>query len=302
MLLLKVSGLRKTFGGFAAVDGVTFKVEKGSTVLLLGPNGAGKTTIIKCVTGLLNFIGSIEVDGFDARGQREVANSRIGYLPQNLSFYENLTLLKEAGFIAGIKGVSQDEIREKLEIVDLWRFRERKVKSLSSGMRQRLAIALALFKDPPLLIFDEPVSNVDMQGQIEFQSLLDRFRKLGKTSLITTHTLGLDKYAQDVIVMDRGKIVAEGNPSDLLGKIHATDKVFIKVATQDLQRAMKVLDGDGTKGVMAKGDWLVFTVVSSAKAAAMASLVENGIAVEDVIVESATIESEYVGFLRDVQV
>ncbi len=284
-----------------AVENVSFEVEKGSTVLLLGPNGAGKTTIIKCVMGLINFEGIIQVDGLDAGTQGKAVRSRIGYLPQNLSFYETLTIAQQAEFLASLKGVGNGAIREKLETVNLWQFKDRRVRSLSSGMRQRLAIAFALLSDPPLLIFDEPVSNVDLRGQLEFQTLLEQFSKQGKTSLITTHILGLDKYAQMAVVMDQGKVIARGPPDVLLEEIEARDTVYLKVANRDIERATTTLNGGGATSVKTKGEWLIFSAAPAVKAELIRSLVEAGIRINDVIIEPATIEAQYIKFLREKQ-
>src|SRR5579872_5998645 len=199
--ILEVTHLRKKFGKFAAVDDVSFSVAKGSRVLLLGPNGAGKSTIIKCVMGLLSFSGEIHADGVDAKRDSEEARKRIGYIPQQLAYYENLTVYDQTLFICKLKKAKIAKIQENLQKVDLWEHRKKKVKSLSQGMKQRLGIAIALLSEPPLLIFDEPTVNVDLKGQLDFQATAERLAGEGKTVLIVTHYPGFGDFANDAIVM-----------------------------------------------------------------------------------------------------
>src|SRR2546425_67744 len=163
--LLEVEHLTKNFGKFTALNEVSLQIRDGNTVLLLGPNGAGKTTLIRCVMGLLHFRGKITLDSLDARTDGIDLREKIGYVPQQSSYYENLRILDQGRYIAGLKKASFEELKKKLETVGLWNVRTRHVKSLSSGMKQRLGLALALLNDPPFLIFDEPTSNVDMTGQ-----------------------------------------------------------------------------------------------------------------------------------------
>src|SRR5439155_12942211 len=141
--LLSANNLTKSFGNFTALDGVSFMVKKGSTSLLLGPNGAGKSTIIKCILGMFHFKGEIHVDGFDVRRDGKKARTKIGYVPQQLSFYSTLTVEQQAKFIAQVKKIDDRVVHEKLESMGLWDLRARKVKALSSGEKQRFGISMA---------------------------------------------------------------------------------------------------------------------------------------------------------------
>src|SRR5712691_957647 len=118
--MLEVSNLEKEYKNVRAVSGVSFVVERGSATLLLGPNGAGKTTIIRCIMGLLRFKGQIKVDGFDVLADGEKTRSRIGYVPQELSLYDSLSVEEEARFVARLKGAKEQEIPERLRQVNLW--------------------------------------------------------------------------------------------------------------------------------------------------------------------------------------
>jgi len=297
--VLSVSQVTKNFGKFTALNEVSFQIKDGNTVLLLGPNGAGKTTLIRCVMGLLHFRGSITLDSLDARTDGIDLREKIGYVPQQSSYYENLRILDQGRYIAGLKKASFEELKNKLEMVGLWNVRTRQVKSLSSGMKQRLGLALALLNDPPFLIFDEPTSNVDMTCQLEFQSLLQKFSGEGKTLLITTHLTGLDRYVDEVVVLDSGKAVAKGSPQELLAKLGATDTVFIRLEEAKIPEVLSLLNQNGFGSVTTREDWLLFSVSTTEKAKLLDMLSTHGLVVKDIVIQPRDIESEYLKLIGD---
>jgi len=289
----------KNFGKFTALNEVSFQIKDGNTVLLLGPNGAGKTTLIRCVMGLLHFRGSITLDSLDARADGIDLREKIGYVPQQSSYYDNLRILDQGRYIAGLKKASFEELKSKLESVGLWNVRTRQVKSLSSGMKQRLGLALALLNDPPFLIFDEPTSNIDMTGQLEFQSLLQKFSGEGKTMLITTHLTGLDRYVDEVVVLDSGNIVAKGSPQELLAGLGATDTVFIRLEEAKIPEALSLLNQNGFGAVTTKEDWILFSVSTAEKAKLLSILSAHNLDVRDIVIQPRDIESEYLRLSGD---
>lgn len=291
--LLKVEGLTKFYGDFSALKNVSFEVKQGSTTLLIGPNGAGKTTIIKCIMGLLNFRGKILLEEHDARRDGPAIRNMIGYVPQESAYYENLSVLGQSRLIGKLKNAVEEKIAEKLRMVNLWEVRGRPVRSLSSGMKQRLGIALALLTDPPFLIFDEPTSNIDLRGQLEFQALLQEFSGQGKTILITTHLTGLDRYAEKVVLLDSGRIIATGSPEQLLASLGATDTVFIKPESSELSRASEILKKNGAADVRLEGGWLLFSARSAEKSKLVATIIESGISIEDMVIQPRDVGSEY---------
>lgn len=293
--MLTVSGVTKRYGKFTALSNVSVDLKDGATALLLGPNGAGKTTLIRCILGLVYFWGSIEVAGHDVMKENKQAKSVIGYIPQSLPFLENMKVIDQSKLMARLKGIADGEVKEKLMHVDLWDHREKAVSSLSSGMRQRLGIALALLGDPQLMIFDEPTSNVDLRGQLEFQNLLSELTKLGKTMLITTHLSGLDDYASDAIVLDRGRVVASGQPAELLKQINAVDTIYVRVDDGSMEKATEIANGF-SDAAATRGDWLLVPVPGSSKSSLIKSLLDN-CNVVDLLVEPATIESQYLRLL-----
>ena len=297
--MLSVNNLTKSFGKFTALSEVSFEIKDGDVLLLLGPNGAGKTTAIRCIMGLLNFRGEIKLDSLDARGDGVLLREKIGYVPQQSSYYDSLTILDQGRLMAGFKRASFDELKNKLEMVGLWSVNKRRVKSLSSGMKQRLGIALALLNDPPLLIFDEPTSNVDISGQLEFQGLLQKFSGEGKTMLITTHLTGLDRYVDEVVVLDSGKIVAKGSPQQLLARLGATDTVFIRLELAKIPEALSLLNQNGFGTISTKEDWLLFSVSTAEKAKLLSILSAHNLDVRDIVIQPRDIESEYLRLSGD---
>jgi ABC-type multidrug transport system ATPase subunit len=295
--ILSVKNVDKNFGRTRVLSGVSFGVESGEAVLLLGPNGAGKTTIIKCILGLLNFNGSIMVDGIDVKSKGNLARAEIGYLPQLSSYYETLTIEQHARLMASLKGASRDEIERSLEIAGLQDVRNRMVKALSSGMRQRLGLSIALLGNPPLLILDEPTSNIDLEGQLEFKRMLQRLKEAGKAFLISTHLSGLDLIADEVVVLNAGKVVATGSSSEILQRLGLNDKMYLKVSEAQVSLVKEVANGLG--GVPEfKDGWLVLPVSPSNKATFLEELLKRGVKINDLVVEQFSIESEYVKLLQ----
>jgi ABC-type multidrug transport system ATPase subunit len=295
--ILSVNNVYKNFGKTSVLSGVSFHVKPREAVLLLGPNGAGKTTVIKCILGLLNFTGSIYVDEIDVKSEGNVARAKIGYLPQISSYYETLTIEQHAKLMGNLKGADRNDIEKSLEIAGLQDVRNRMVKALSSGMRQRLGLSIALLGDPPLLILDEPTSNIDIEGQLEFRKMLQRLKEIGKTFLISTHLSGLDQLADRVVVLNSGKVVAEGTSNEILHKLALNDRMYIKVDEAQLSVASQAASNFGCVPEFKDG-WLIVTLSPADKAQFLKGLFDKGVKINDLIVEQFNVESEYVKLLR----
>jgi len=291
-----VEHLSKDFGRVRALDDVSFEVKDKSRCLLLGANGAGKTTIIKSIMGLLNFEGRILVDGLDAVREGERVRRIIGYVPQAFTLYEHLSVIDEARLVARLKGFLGDSIQSNLELMNLWDLRSRPVGSLSHGMRQRLAIALALLNNPPLLIFDEPLSSIDLKGTLEFQAELQRLADAGKTLLIATHLAGLGELVSQAIILDRGRVVAQGNMENIISKLNRKNKMYIKVPNPDIDHAIETLKMLNFE-VVRKGVWIFVAVEPMSKLRAINAIQQKGYQIEDMIVEPTLVESEYLSLV-----
>lgn len=214
--MIEVSNLTKTFGRFKAVDDLSLRVEPGEAVALWGSNGAGKTTVIRCVLGLIHYNGTITIAGQDIAKAGKAVRSQVGYVPQELAFHDDLGLLETLHFFAKLRRVDRDRPQAVLEEVGLAGHGRKRIRELSGGMKQRMALALALLSDPPLLILDELTSNLDTTAQSGFMSLLREQRTKGKTILFTSHRLDeVESLAHRVIVLKAGRQHLQCKPHDL---------------------------------------------------------------------------------------
>jgi len=295
-IALDVQHVTKKYGGFkktAVLQDATLQVRKGNHLLILGPNGAGKTTLLKCILGLASFEGSIIVNGIDVKKDSTGVKRTLGYMPQNYAFYENLTVLQQAKMSQSLKNRGEEETQEKLQIVDLWNVRNRKVRALSDGMRQRLGIALALIGNPPFLILDEPTSNIDLRGQLDFQDLLLRLLKEGKTMVTTTHLTGLGELASQVMVLDRGKMIYYGKPNELLGSLDVADTLYLRVDSSRYNDLKAFIASNLKDELISKGNWSIVPLPNAIKMKFLKSLLESGLKIDDLMLERTSIESEY---------
>jgi ABC-type multidrug transport system ATPase subunit len=290
--MIEASHLTKRFRKFTAVNDVSFNVENGSTVLLIGPNGAGKTTIIRCIMGLISFNGTILVDGLDVHKRGEAIRGRIGYVPQQLIFPES-KVMEHSKFVCALKRVKTEVIPDKLKLMGLWDYKDVKIQSLSAGLRQRFSIALALMNEPSILIFDEPISNVDIRGQMDFESIVNSLSGQGKTILIATHFSGLSEFADNAVVLNHGNVIATGSPEELLGKINAKNNLYVKIHNGLTDKAKDVIAKYEGDEITVEGEWIAAKVPASTKIALVNTLLQSGFDVQDLIIEDITIESEY---------
>jgi ABC-2 type transport system ATP-binding protein len=190
-----------------AVDDVSFHLGRGEALALWGVNGAGKTTILKCLLGLLDCEGELTLDGHDLRRDGRRARHFLGYVPQELAFHADMSVMESCRFYAQLKKVPADRIPVVLEQVGLAAQGQKAVGALSGGMKQRLALALALLADPPVLLLDEPTSNLDAATRDEFIDLLVTLRQAGKSLLFTSHHAEeVERLADQVLILKDGRI------------------------------------------------------------------------------------------------
>jgi ABC-type multidrug transport system ATPase subunit len=174
-------------------------------------------------------------------------------------------------------------------------------------MRQKLGISIAMLTDPPLLIFDEPINNVDLKGQLEFRERVVELSKKGKTLLIATHLSGLSEFMATAIVLHEGRIVAQGTPKDLLTKMNSADTLYLRVNEEDGPEVHKLIErlfehqGESSQGpnVRLNKEWLVFSLPPGKKAKLIKEIQDAGFEIKDMIIEPSTIESQYVRLLGD---
>ena len=222
--MIEVQGLSKRYPTRLAVDDVTFNVKRGEIVGFLGPNGAGKTTTMRVLTGFLPpSSGVARVAGHDVVTQSAPARAALGYLPESAATYPEMRVAEYLAFRARLEGVAGGDVRkrvgEAIERCLLGEVSERRIENLSKGFRQRTALAGALVHQPPVLILDEPTIGLD---PVQIIKIRETIRELGqdRAVLLSTHILPeVEAVCDRVLIIDRGRIVAEGTPTELRGKL-----------------------------------------------------------------------------------
>ncbi|MDZ7372695.1 MAG: ABC transporter ATP-binding protein [candidate division KSB1 bacterium] len=212
--------LSRRFGSFVAVDRVSLSVRRGEVFGLLGPNGAGKTTLIRMLCGLLSPSGgSAYVDGLDVSRFGEEVRRRIGYMSQRFSLYPDLTVEENLEFYGGVYGLQghhlREQVKERIEQLGLQAFRWTLARELPLGFRQRLALGCATLHNPPILFLDEPTSGVDPRARRSFWDLIHQKAASGVTLIVTTHFMEEAEYCHRIAIMDSGRVIALGSPTQL---------------------------------------------------------------------------------------
>ena len=306
--MISVSNLTRSYGTFKAVDDVSFEVGKGQIVGLLGPNGAGKTTLMKMLTGYhFPAIGSIRIADFDLLDQTRQAQALIGYLPESSPVYPDLTVKEYLEFMAGARGLPVGQVAaaidRALERTDATEFKNRVTSHLSKGQRQRVGLAQAILADPAILILDEPTSGLDPHQILEFRQLILTIGR-EKTVILSTHIMQeVEAICERVLIMNKGKIVAEGKAEDIAKNLQGENRYQLRLkgptgadalaslAAIPGMRGEPILVQDGAEPVVSCAfpvefpggellfDWAV------AKKAKILSLVPQTISLEDLFVQ-----------------
>lgn len=222
--VVHIKDLEKKFGRFVAVDRISFSVKKGEIFGFLGPNGAGKSTTIRMLCGIITpTSGHGLVAGHDIFSETEKIKQSIGYMSQKFSLYEDMTPFENIRFYLGIYNVPPDQWKERIEwVFDLTRLqeaRDRITRDLPPGWRQRLALGCALLHRPEILFLDEPTSGVDPITRRHFWEFIDHLAQQGVTVFVTTHYMDEARNCQRIVMINEGKIVATGSPSEIIDDI-----------------------------------------------------------------------------------
>jgi ABC-2 type transport system ATP-binding protein len=242
-----VEALVKRFGSFVAVDGISFAVPEGSVFGLLGANGAGKSTAIRMLCGLLQpSSGSARVAGCDVAEDPEGVKRSIGYMSQRFSLYEDLTVIENMRFFAGLYGVPSRKVEaEAARVLEITRIAGREdslAGELPGGFRQRLALGCALLHSPRVLFLDETTAGVDPLARRRFWDIIYAVAESGSTVLVTTHYLDEAEYCGTVTLMHAGRIVARGSPAAL--KAERFPGAMMEVGCDEPAAALKAFSAD----------------------------------------------------------
>jgi ABC-2 type transport system ATP-binding protein len=268
--LLNVSKLTKSYGGRRAVDDVSFQVQAGQTVGLIGPNGAGKSSTVSMICALLRpDAGSVELDGEAITQGLSAAKRKIGFVPQDLALYEDLSARENLKLFAALYGIKGSAVKQRcdqvLALVNLLDRAGDKPSTFSGGMKRRLNIAAALMHDPQLLILDEPTVGVDPQSRNAIFDTLEQLKAMGRSLIYTSHYMEeVERLADHIVIIDHGKVLADESPAALHQRLPAQAALRVELAAApcalvDGIRALRGVTSVGGEGatldiLLASGD------------------------------------------------
>ena len=230
-----VDRLRKTLGKNEVLRGISFEAGKGEIFGLLGPNGAGKTTTLRTICTLLSpDDGTINVLGFDTRAAPQEVRRRVGVVTAEIGVYPRLSARENITYFARLSEVADDDVRRQVDEVidrlDMSSFARQRAESLSSGQKQKVAIARAIVHDPPVLMFDEPTSNLDVLASKEIRDFMVESKGRGKCVIFSTHVLhDAERLCDRVTIIHKGQVVGSGTPAEVRGSRRDLEDAFLEL-------------------------------------------------------------------------
>ena len=309
--LLQIQNLSKSYGEAPALDRFSLDMERGEVLGLLGPNGAGKTTLISILSGTLpGFSGSVTFQGKNLFSDRSLKN-RLGIVPQDMAFYEELSAMDNLLFWGGLYDISRSELKRKaeelLKSVELSDRAKEPVKRFSGGMKRRLNVAIGLLHSPDLLLLDEPTVGIDVQAKVSILEIIKRVGREGTAVIFTTHQLAeVEETCSRIAIMDRGRILAQGTLDELIKTIG--EKVIVRVegefSLSSFSEAIGSLADDGVELISAADDIVSLGVDDTDRIPkVMERLFSNNVQISDLKIHSPNLETVFLRFtgksLRD---
>lgn len=236
--MIEVSNLVKKYGDHTAVDHLSFQIEKGKIYGFLGPNGAGKSTTMNMITGYIaSTEGKVMIDGHDILEEPEAAKKCIGYLPEMPPLYFDMTVLEYMKFAADLKKIPRNQkdkqIKEVMDMVKITDMKDRLIKNLSKGYRQRTGLAAAILDFPDIIILDEPTVGLDPKQIIEIRELIHTLAK-DHTVILSSHILAeVQEICDDILIISKGKLIAEGSPDELEELTHGKETIELTILANE---------------------------------------------------------------------
>jgi ABC-type multidrug transport system ATPase subunit len=300
-MTILVENLTKKFKQHTAVNGVSFEVNEGETFALLGPNGSGKTTTLKCLVGLtLPSSGRIAVDGFDLLRNSREAKRLMSFLPQRVSFSDQLTGREVMEFYCRLRRIPRERIDETLNTPDFHfnGFFERPVSHFSGGMIQRLGLAVACLPDAPVLVLDEPTVSLDPSGAIQFREFLGELKSKGKTIVFSSHMLAdVEQLADRVAILVGGRLVAVQSISALREQLMESSRMRVMLPNPSAS-LLEAVQGLGVDDVVIDGNSLLITSHAEDRLAILRAIETAGGRIASFATEELSLEDIYMKYVN----
>ena len=242
---IRVESVSKRYGKASVLSQVSFALHGGESLALWGANGAGKTTLVKAILGLIQVKGRIQVNGQDVQRDGKAARRLIGYVPQEAIYYD-MSVQATVSFYAHLRRADAERIPVLLSKLGLSEHARKPVHALSGGLKQRLALALALLSDPPVLLLDEPTANLDARTRREYLSFLLELRRQQKTIVFASHRLEeVEVLADRVLLMEAGRIIQELSTEQIRRRLASDIELVLWVPEGQRRQAVSILEGGG---------------------------------------------------------
>lgn len=256
--MIEIEKLVKRYGQQVVLNGLNLTINRGEILGFLGPNGAGKSTTMNIITGYIGpSEGTVKIDDFDILQQPKKAKKKIGYLPELPPLYMDMTVDEYLKFVCKIKRIENKKISETIDttcsIVNVTNYRNRLIKNLSKGYKQRVGLAQAIIGNPEVLILDEPTVGLDPKEIIEIRNLI---KEIGKnhTVILSSHILSeVSVVCNRVVIINKGEIVAMGTPEELSRKVNYSSKILLRVKGDGKDIARKLKDINNVQSIVIKG-------------------------------------------------
>ena len=301
-----VEGVEKSYGSFEALHGVSFNVKRGEVFGFLGPNGAGKTTTMRIVSTLLPpDVGNVFVCGHSVVDDPVEVKKLIGLLPERFGFYEEMTAFSYLNFNASFYLKQKDEREKKctelLGLMGLKEVSDKRIRTFSHGMRQKLAMALSMVNDPEVLIMDEPTNGLDPEATFEFESLIKDLKKSGRTIFLSSHILPeVEKLCDRVCILNRGDVIAQDS-IDGISKHLKGLRIAVNTLGFDKDIVDRIRAVEGIMSVEASGYAMKIEVENQESIAKVnAFLVKNDVGVVEIRNEEMNLEEIFLSLVRGV--
>jgi ABC-type multidrug transport system ATPase subunit len=293
--ILEVKKLSKWYGNIKAIENVNFSIEKGQVVGLLGPNGSGKTTTLAILLGVKHPTSG--TFSWFEKPNGHLANKRIGSLIEVPYFFSYLSLEKNLLLVTKIKGSGKSDIPRVLELVGLGGRRKSEYKTLSLGMKQRLALASAMLANPDVLVLDEPTNGLDPEGIAEVRNVIVEQSKRGKTIILASHILDeVEKVCTDVIILKGGNTITQGHVAHLL-----SDKPMVTLGAENMDQLQKALaDFLGVKVLSIKGDGITISLDEGISTTDVNQwLMGQGIVLNKIDIQKKSLEQQFLHLVKE---